>query len=205
MSRKVTKKERPSRFLWLGNRLCLDFINTAPVFGAEPVELLDTPRALLGWLREAGVLGRAELEAAHSLGTRAQSAALGDALRLREAIRRGLDEVLRGRRFPAMEMSVLNELSAKPTRQARAHRTRTGWVLQQRWIIEGPGDLLRPLALDTLELVTSPVAARIRRCENAKCLGVFLDTSKAGRRRWCSMSLCGNRAKVAAHRGRRRS
>jgi predicted RNA-binding Zn ribbon-like protein len=45
---------------------------------------------------------------------------------------------------------------------------------------------------------------RIRRCARPACILLFLDVSKSGRRRWCDMAVCGNRAKVAAHHARTR-
>ena len=45
--------------------------------------------------------------------------------------------------------------------------------------------------------------ARVRRCADPRCARVFLDATKNGRRRWCDMTACGNRAKAARHRQRR--
>ena len=56
---------------------------------------------------------------------------------------------------------------------------------------------LKPLGYKCL--FESPEVARIRHCANAKCLWLFLDDSKNGSRRWCSMQLCGNRAKAHRH------
>ncbi|WP_344583368.1 CGNR zinc finger domain-containing protein [Streptomyces lunalinharesii] len=44
---------------------------------------------------------------------------------------------------------------------------------------------------------------RIRHCASPVCDGMFVDTSKAGRRRYCMPELCGNRLNVAKHRARR--
>jgi predicted RNA-binding Zn ribbon-like protein len=46
------------------------------------------------------------------------------------------------------------------------------------------------------------MADRVRRCAGNDCLLTFVDTSRPGRRRWCSMERCGNRAKVRAFRNR---
>ncbi len=46
---------------------------------------------------------------------------------------------------------------------------------------------------------------RLRVCENPGCRSVFADASRTARRKWCDMSTCGNRAKVARHRARRRT
>src|SRR5207237_327653 len=47
--------------------------------------------------------------------------------------------------------------------------------------------------------------SRLRICENPQCRWVFKDTSRTGKRKWCSMRSCGNRAKVARHRARRKA
>ena len=46
---------------------------------------------------------------------------------------------------------------------------------------------------------------RLRICDNRECGWVFTDRSRTGRRKWCDMATCGNRAKVARHRARRRA
>jgi predicted RNA-binding Zn ribbon-like protein len=69
------------------------------------------------------------------------------------------------------------------------------------WVGNHPGlDLCnRQLVLPALHLDRS----RVRRCAGATCVLLFHDTSKTGRRRWCDMAACGNRAKSAAHHARR--
>lgn len=63
--------------------------------------------------------------------------------------------------------------------------------------------LLAALARDAVDLLTDPVArARLRQCEGDHCHRVYLDTSRGGRRRWCSSEVCGNRERVARHRAR---
>ena len=61
----------------------------------------------------------------------------------------------------------------------------------------------------TLEPFVTAVAKgevdRFRICANDGCRWVFYDASRAGRRRWCDMSSCGNRAKAARHRARKRA
>jgi predicted RNA-binding Zn ribbon-like protein len=53
--------------------------------------------------------------------------------------------------------------------------------------------------------LTQPDADRLRICANEDCRWVFYDTSPAGRRKWCNMAVCGNRAKVARHRERKKA
>lgn len=70
---------------------------------------------------------------------------------------------------------------------------------------EADEELDRPLwtvAQSALDLLLSPSRGRIKACEGADCGWLFVDTSKAGRRRWCSMESCGNRVKVQRYRAR---
>ena len=61
---------------------------------------------------------------------------------------------------------------------------------------------LSTLARDAIDLFSGPLAGRIRICAAENCGLLLVDTSKPGRRRWCSMELCGNRAKIRTHRSR---
>ncbi len=73
-----------------------------------------------------------------------------------------------------------------------------GWTWQEGGDAQ-PGSILWPLLRDAAELLTTRDPARIRLCQSANCERLFLDTSKAGRRRWCEMQTCGNRAKARRH------
>lgn len=64
--------------------------------------------------------------------------------------------------------------------------------------------VLWPMLRAATELATSPALERVRSCPGEDCGWLFLDTSKAGRRRWCSMAICGNRLKTKRHRARAR-
>src|SRR5436190_1213775 len=65
---------------------------------------------------------------------------------------------------------------------------------------------LAAVALDAARMLGTPAeAARIRVCASPTCSARFYDRSPAGRRRWCSMALCGNEAKARRHRERSRS
>ena len=62
--------------------------------------------------------------------------------------------------------------------------------------------VLSTVARDGLAVLAGPAAARVRECAADDCRLVFLDTSRPGARRWCSMQRCGNRHKVRDHRSR---
>jgi len=75
------------------------------------------------------------------------------------------------------------------------------WLVELE-VGEGPLAVLAPIARAAADLVIATDPARVRRCASHPCSRWFVDTSKGGRRRWCSMATCGNRAKAAKHRQR---
>ena len=64
--------------------------------------------------------------------------------------------------------------------------------------------LLTGLALEAIALIGTESRSRLRQCEAENCAVLFLDESRKGERRWCSMASCGNRAKVRSFRQRSR-
>ena len=110
------------------------------------------------------------------------------------------DALIDRRPVPEGDREVLNELAAQPCLVPRLlpGPTRT-WVG-----VQGARSVLSSVARDATDLLGGPRAARLKRCEGSRCSLLFVDTSRSGRRRWCSMERCGNRAKVAAHRRRRK-
>ncbi|MDH3422912.1 MAG: CGNR zinc finger domain-containing protein, partial [Gemmatimonadota bacterium] len=79
---------------------------------------------------------------------------------------------------------------------------RAGGRSSPRWTGIGPLSLLNPLARSALELAEAVDPTRLRPCAAPDCGRWFVDTSKGGRRKWCSMERCGNRAKAARYRSR---
>jgi predicted RNA-binding Zn ribbon-like protein len=92
---------------------------------------------------------------------------------------------------------TLNGIAAEPA--AVPELKRDGRIV----LIGGTGTLLATLAREAVRLFGREAAQLIRQCEAPTCTLCFLDTSRRGDRRWCSMLACGNRAKVAEFRRRR--
>ena len=122
------------------------------------------------------------------------------AIRLQAAIWGVADALIDRRPVSEGDRGVLNDLAAQPCLVPRLlpDATRT-WVG-----VQGVRSLLSSVAQDAVDILGGPRAARLKRCEGSRCALLFVDTSRSGRRRWCSMQRCGNRAKVAAHRRRRK-
>jgi predicted RNA-binding Zn ribbon-like protein len=131
-------------------------------------------------------------------GMRATDRDLAIAHSLQRAIWRVADALIDRRSVPAPDRGFLNELAEQPSLVPRLTS-----VPDSRWIgRQRASALLSTVSRDAIDVFGGPLVGRLKRCEGARCQLLFLDTSRPGRRRWCSMERCGNRAKVAAHRRR---
>jgi len=198
-----TRTTPPLLYQPVGGILCLDFVDSVDRTAGEPLrETLASYADLCRWSEQAGSLPRARLRAlAREADSRATAAVLARARALREAAYGVFQALSEGGRPPAGDLALVNaELGC-----ALAHRCVApadgGYALG--WADEAELDApLWPLAHSAAELLLSPDHARIKRCAGERCLWLFLDTTKNGQRRWCDMKVCGNRAKVRAHRRR---
>jgi len=191
-------------FLFLGNHLTLDFLNTRPIPATEPVELLPDFSALLRWFQAAGQLtAREAADLQKQWGdSRRALRTLEAARELREGLRR---QILTWEQDEPPHHSMvdeLNRLMAEHPMLTRLERSGEGLTTQLYFSHRQPEDLLAPLACSAADLLVSEDRNRVRKCTH--CVLHFLDTSKKGTRRWCSMRLCGNRIKVAAYAARQR-
>jgi predicted RNA-binding Zn ribbon-like protein len=200
----VRKSDWKDRFLFLGNHLALDFLNTCPVQNGAAVELLPDFDALLRWFQVAGLLGSREAARLwQQWGESTQAQHVVVAMReLRERLRK---EVLaRERRGPVHRAAIdeLNRLMAEHPMLTRL-KARGSTSATELWFDpHRPEDLLAPVAHSAAMLFADLDRNRVRKC--GQCVLHFYDTSKKGTRRWCSMQMCGNRLKVAAYAARRR-
>jgi predicted RNA-binding Zn ribbon-like protein len=203
--RNSAKSDWREGFLFLGNNLTLDFINTRPAPDGEPQELLSDWRSLLRWFQAAELI-----DAGEAANLERRWARSGEAVRTLKAMRNFREslrkEVLRWESGApvrtAMRLEINNLLSRHPmlTRISLMH----GQVAVTRWFrVKEPSDLFAPLAYSAATFFSQTNRKRVRQCQH--CILHFHDTSKIGTRRWCSMRLCGNRTKVAAYANRQRA
>ena len=182
--------------------LCLDFANTLAYRGSTPSESLHTFADLLKWRTEAGSLPAPlghQLEAWQEKHPRRVAEIFNEAITIREAIYRVFHSIA-GSDTPAeADLEIVNRgLRGAPLRNAIA---RDGDSF--RWLVEemraSTGSFLAPVLWSVGDLLVGPQLEKLRECSNEKCLWLFLDDSKNGTRRWCSMQSCGNRAKAQRH------
>jgi predicted RNA-binding Zn ribbon-like protein len=158
------------------------------------------PLAIFQTLHVPADLDRWAAEVAGANRVRADRDDLDIALRLQAAIWSAADAVVDRRPIRGPARAVLNELASGPSLVPRLEAgPERGWARRQ-----SAGALLSTVARDAIDVLGGPRAARLKRCEGVRCAILFVDTSRPGRRRWCSMDRCGNRAKAAAHRRRRK-
>ncbi len=179
--------------------LCLAYANTRYWRGtATPTEQLNSPEDLLQWAAATQRLPPPLIDRLSACWReRPDEAAImfHDATNLREAIFRSLAATARGRAPPDEDVATLNAaLAVAPPRR----RLRLGG-----WDIGMPDPsasaLLAPTLWSAADLLVGSQLQRVRQCANPECGWLFLDNSKSGNRRWCSMSACGNRAKAHRH------
>jgi len=184
----------------------LNFVNTLDLW-PTPHDHLDTPQAALEWLVDNDLLhkeARTELLHRYEDSPGAGRAMLARLHRVREAMRSVLEATAAHRPPDAADLAEINRT------------LRTHYIYE---LVHGPdgvslehrhqGDPVDGAAARLTESIARELiqgsAARLRVCENDQCRWVFKDTSPTGKRKWCSMRSCGNRAKVARHRARRKT
>jgi predicted RNA-binding Zn ribbon-like protein len=173
-------------------RICLDFIRTLRNRGTpHAVEELSGPDALVAWVGQCGPV----------VADSAASADVAAARALREAVVALVSAARESGGTAAYDPAArdrINRVAALPGPVPTLDGDG-----RLRWGADEPiPATLALVARDAMDLVTSPAITRIRECANPECGALFLDSSRPGSRRWCSMDSCGNRAKKAAMRAR---
>ena len=195
-------------FAWVGERLWLDFINTDDVRRGARLDLLRDFDTLVRFLEMAGCL---DAERAAGMQRRAHqqpagaAAALLDARRVRAALR-ALAE--RGALSDKARWDALTEINRVLGRSAGTRRVepRADGSFARSFVPVGDAfaGLIIPVVESAADALIAGELTRVRRCGDPRCSRVFYDSTRNGRRRWCDMATCGNRAKAARFRERER-
>jgi predicted RNA-binding Zn ribbon-like protein len=197
----MTKERATRKFYFISNYLWLDFINTEAAAEGRPVNLLTDFDDLMAWLVEAKVLdGQQAKDLAAAWGGRPEAQrTLARALEFRRVLRQMAERLVQGKPVPPATITSINDLLNNQVSYAEVRRTRGGFEKRLHANFTEPEHLLLPIAESAGNLLCYGDLSRIKKCENAACVLFFYDTTKNHSRRWCSMSACGNRMKVAAH------
>jgi predicted RNA-binding Zn ribbon-like protein len=177
--------------------LALDLANTVVPSRHGPIDLLRTPDDVATWLVAVGIDAGGTMRPPTE-----RRILLDEALRLRGAV----DRLLRGiaASQPVDEAAVFALDRVLASARATTHVFVVYGAVASEAVDEAlmPAGVLAPAARAALRLVAEADPGRLRSCAADDCTRWFLDTSRSGRRRWCSMTSCGNRAKAARFRRR---
>ena len=178
---------------FIAKNMALDFLNSAFGTGENSRDCLDNDTRAVAWLQAAGQL---------ELGFDGSATGLAEAARLlREAGTRLVDSPEQSQ---MSDLEVINRILEAGRRIRKLERNLDGQIVwTERRRDENVVTLLEPIAAAIAHLLVGGELTQVRQCEAHDCTLRFLDITKSGRRRWCSMALCGNRMKVAAFRARK--
>lgn len=198
--------------MFLADSVGLDFLNSIATPVDVPVDWIDDGAGFLAWLRQARLVPEEVLdEFQRSAMPGELDAVAAQARALREWFR-GFVREKKGAPLKARSMTALEPLNRLLARDqsylqlvprkadgegAAAFESR----LLRRW--NSPESLLQPIGEALARVVSEEDFTHVKACEGAACTLLFADHTKGHRRRWCSMAVCGNRAKQQAHYQRR--
>lgn len=205
---------RPSPF-FIADAKGLDFLNSIAVPIDEPVEWLGSGSDLIAWLGQANLVPQHVLKSFKTSALPGELDALAAQARSLREWFRGFVQKHKGRHLaqgalqqlePLNRILARDEIFGQVAVRDLEHRDPDGssmmWVEQRRW--RSPESLLLPVAREIANVICNEDFRLIKACEGHVCTLMFLDRTKSHRRRWCSMAVCGNRAKQAALRERLR-
>jgi len=191
-------------FLFIANQSCLDFINTDLVMNGQPTDLLSSFQDLAAWLVQAGLLTGKDEERIEGEGSRDEVETLKEAKAFRRTMRVMAERLAARKPVPQAALDLINELLRH--RVGYAQVTRRSGMFERRYEagFEDANQVLGLLAEAASDLLCACDLSLVKKCQNPACVLFFYDTTKNHARHWCSMNLCGNRSKVAAHYRRHR-
>ncbi|MBP2169338.1 putative RNA-binding Zn ribbon-like protein [Erwinia toletana] len=177
---------------FLADHPALDFINTVMQVDGHPQDVWQADNDVENWLQQAGLAIASDKVAADP------GALLQEARRLRDIIREMVADKKAGN---AVKPAGINRyLAAATSYQQLVSSDEGGLQLKRIYSSQTPVQKLAPVAEQAALLMADKNFVLVRECEHPDCSLWFYDRTKAHRRRWCSMAVCGNRAKVARFR-----
>lgn len=181
----------------IGGALCLDFANTLYGHTKSVHEYLFDYRDLVLWSRHAGVLSSQKAEILLSKGERTpveSEAVFCQAIELRETIFHVFASLAHEESPQGNNLNRLHQTWLENEVHATLVQAQIRFTLE--WVdMDALDAMLWPITRSTMELLTSEELGRVKQC--GRCDWLFLDGSRNQKRRWCSMSACGNRVKMA--------
>ena len=180
--------------------LSIDFANTRYWRGTDaPTETLAKLDDVLAWCRDTAKIPAAMIDGFRALCLQDEEAVLAGAIALRELLYRLYLAHAQGEEPDGKDLAALREYlgDAAPRKALTRVGGRYEWAVDDRYC--SLAGLLSPVLWSAADLLGGTRLGKLKRCANDQCKWLFVDDSKSGSRRWCSMSACGNRAKAHRH------
>ena len=191
----------------MAGHVALEFANTLDNrYNPERrVDLLPSYAQFVAFAAQNGLVNPAQARALLAATSERQAKLVLDrAILLREALQQLFLAAISSERPSSEAIETLNASLSEARSQKRLFWDRKQFVWRYRDFSDQPASPLWPIAEAAAELLSSPDLARVRECSNPGCRWLFLDQSKNHSRRWCDMSVCGNRAKARRFHARER-
>jgi predicted RNA-binding Zn ribbon-like protein len=206
--------ERRPPAIFIADAPGLDFLNSIATPVDTPVDWIDDGEGYLSWLEQAHLV-RGDILA--DMRARALPGELDNVADQARSLREWFRDFVRqhkGRPLTPEALGELEPLNRLLERDDTFSRIVAGpaaplenppfeLASTRRW--RTPEALLLPVGVALAELVCSQDFLHVKACEGPACTLLFADHTRGHVRRWCSMAICGNRAKQAAHRERLRA
>jgi predicted RNA-binding Zn ribbon-like protein len=191
--------------LLIGDAIGLDFLNTVATPAADAsIDWIADGAGLIAWLEQTRLVPAEALTRLRKERPATLDKVADEARCLREWFRGFVKERM-GRPLSARDLTALEPLNRILARDAQFSRITANadgltFSSERRW--QSPDALLLPIAETLARLISEEDFTFVKACEGPACTLLFADHTRGRARRWCSMALCGNRAKQAAHRHR---
>lgn len=174
---------------------CLELLLTGGPGRYQHREILYDPADLAGWLVDSRLAAKTALSTAD---LQIRPVELRTIKAFRDTLWTVAAAVAHGERPARQALALINRSADAPPRpRIDLASGARGWVTP----ITG-SQVLGAAAREAIDLIGTARSSRLRECAGHNCLLLFVDTSRPGTRRWCSMQRCGNRHKVHAYRAR---
>ncbi|MCB2425579.1 CGNR zinc finger domain-containing protein [Methylophaga pinxianii] len=175
-------------YIFVGNNLSIDFINTEVKGKGGLIDLLRSENDVMEWLEQANI--EADLR---------QGVELDELLQFRAKARHALNQIIDDERLDEVSITSFNDYLKNYKTHYQLEVSSEGYQLNNHKNYSSTADLIGLFAYELANLLASDQRLHLKRCLNPDCVLMFVDNSRSHKRRWCSMDICGNRAKVSKH------
>jgi predicted RNA-binding Zn ribbon-like protein len=191
--------------IFIADTTGLDFLNSIATPVDTPVDWIADGDGLLNWLKQAELVPD---DALKSLRAKALPGELDNVADQARSLREWFRTFVRKHKGAPLtsrdldELAPLNRLLERDETFSRIESSSSRLSLQTARKWRSPESLLLPIGEALAQFVCTEDFSNVKACEGPVCTLLFTDHTRAHSRRWCSMAMCGNRAKQAAHRHR---